>query len=75
MAYLTSDFHLPTIFRVALAYDIVSAKDAKFTLMGEFNQMSRTAARSAAAASSRLITLPAPVRCGAARFVHVQPVR
>jgi hypothetical protein len=40
VAYLTSDFHLPTIFRVALAYDIVSAKDAKFTIMGEFNQMS-----------------------------------
>ena len=40
VAYLTSDFHLPTIFRVALAYDIVSAKDAKLTLMGEFNQMS-----------------------------------
>ena len=40
VAYLTSDFHLPTIFRVALAYDVVSAKDAKFTIMGEFNQMS-----------------------------------
>ncbi len=40
VAYLTSEFHLPTIFRVALAYDIVSAKDAKFTIMGEFNQMS-----------------------------------
>jgi len=40
VAYLTSDFHLPTIFRVALAYDIVSVKDAKFTIMGEFNQMS-----------------------------------
>jgi hypothetical protein len=40
VAYLTSDFHLPTVFRVALAYDIVSAKDAKLTLMAEFNQMS-----------------------------------
>ena len=40
VAYLTSDFHLPTIFRVALAYDAVSAKDARLTLMGEFNQMS-----------------------------------
>jgi hypothetical protein len=40
VAYLTSSFHLPTIFRVALAYDLVSAKDAKFTIMGEFNQMS-----------------------------------
>jgi hypothetical protein len=40
IAYLTSSFHLPTIFRVALAYDLISAKDAKFTLMGEFNQMS-----------------------------------
>jgi hypothetical protein len=40
VAYLASDFHLPTVFRVALAYDIVSVKDAKLTLMGEFNQMS-----------------------------------
>lgn len=39
IGYLASDFGLPTIFRVALAYDIVSAKDAKLTLMGEFNQM------------------------------------
>lgn len=39
IGYLASDFGLPTIFRVALAYDIVSAKDAKLTLLGEFNQM------------------------------------
>ena len=37
IGYLASDFGLPTIFRVALASDIVSAKDAKMTLMGEFN--------------------------------------
>jgi hypothetical protein len=40
VAYLTSSFQLPTIFRVALAYDLISVKDAKFTVMGEFNQMS-----------------------------------
>lgn len=39
IGYLASGFGLPTIFRVALAYDIVSAKDAKLTLLGEFNQM------------------------------------
>jgi hypothetical protein len=37
--YETSPFALPTTFRVALAYDVVSVKDARLTLGGEFNQM------------------------------------
>lgn len=34
----TSGFSLPTTFRVGLAYDLVSAANNRFTLMGEFNQ-------------------------------------
>ena len=37
--YETSPFALPTMFRVALAYDVVSLKDARLTLGSEFNQM------------------------------------
>lgn len=37
--YRTSPFGLPTMFRVALAYDIVSVRDAHLAIMGEFNQM------------------------------------
>jgi hypothetical protein len=36
---LASSFGLPTLFRVALAYDVVETKGAKLALMGEFNQM------------------------------------
>ena len=39
VGYLASDFGLPTMFRVALAYDVLSTKDAKLSIMGEFNQM------------------------------------
>jgi hypothetical protein len=39
IGYLASEFGLPTIFRVALAYDVLSSKDAKLAIMGEFNQM------------------------------------
>jgi len=39
VGYIASSWSLPTIFRVALAYDIVSTKDAHLTLMSEFNQM------------------------------------
>ncbi|HEX3927531.1 MAG TPA: PorV/PorQ family protein [Gemmatimonadales bacterium] len=35
----SSDWGLPTIFRVALGYDLWAAKDARLTLLGEFNQM------------------------------------
>jgi hypothetical protein len=34
----TKSWSLPTIFRVALAYDIVSAASTRWTLMGDFNQ-------------------------------------
>lgn len=34
----TSGFSLPTTFRVGLAYDILSAGNNRFTIMGEFNQ-------------------------------------
>jgi hypothetical protein len=37
--YETSPFALPTMFRVALAYDVLSMKDAHLTLGSEFNQM------------------------------------
>ncbi len=37
--YSTSPFSLPTLFRVAVAYDVVAVRDARLTLMGEFNQM------------------------------------
>ncbi len=37
--YETSAFALPTMFRVALAYDVISMKDAHLTLGTEFNQM------------------------------------
>jgi hypothetical protein len=37
--YETSPFALPTMFRVALAYDFISMKDARLTLGTEFNQM------------------------------------
>lgn len=39
IGYLASDFGLPTMFRVALGYDILSMKDAKLSIMAEFNQM------------------------------------
>ncbi|HEY4320135.1 MAG TPA: PorV/PorQ family protein [Gemmatimonadales bacterium] len=39
VGYLASSFGLPTTFRVALAYDVLSTKDAKLDIMGEFNQM------------------------------------
>ncbi len=34
----TKGFNLPTVFRVALGYDIVSATDTRWTLMADFNQ-------------------------------------
>jgi hypothetical protein len=34
----TKAFPLPSIFRVALAYDAVSAANSRFTVLGEFNQ-------------------------------------
>jgi hypothetical protein len=37
--YETSPFSLPTMFRVALAYDVISVTDARVTVLGEFNQM------------------------------------
>lgn len=38
----TSDFQLPTQFRVALAYDVVSNGTSQLTLMSEFNQPNNT---------------------------------
>jgi hypothetical protein len=34
----TKAFGLPTVFRVALAYDFVSSQNTRWTLMGDFNQ-------------------------------------
>lgn len=39
IGFRASSFGLPTMFRVALAYDVVSVRDAHLTLLGEFNQM------------------------------------
>lgn len=36
--YRTTGFSLPTVFRVGLAYDLVSNANSHVTLMGEFNQ-------------------------------------
>jgi hypothetical protein len=38
IGFRASSFGLPTMFRVALAYDVVSVRDAHLTLLGEFNQ-------------------------------------
>ncbi len=38
IGFRASSFGLPTLFRVALAYDVVSVRDAHLTLLGEFNQ-------------------------------------
>lgn len=37
--FRTTPFSLPTVFRVGLAYDVVSQANSRVTLMGEFNQM------------------------------------
>lgn len=36
--YRTTAFSLPTVFRVGLAYDIMSSANSRLSLMGEFNQ-------------------------------------
>ncbi len=36
--YRTTGFSLPTVFRVGLAYDMVSTANSRVTVMGEFNQ-------------------------------------
>jgi hypothetical protein len=36
----TKSFALPTIFRVGLAYDLMSSENSRLTLMGDFNQPS-----------------------------------
>lgn len=36
--FRTTGFSLPTVFRVGLAYDVVSQANSRVTLMGEFNQ-------------------------------------
>ena len=36
--YRTKSWSLPTIFRVALAYDLVAETSTRWTLMGDFNQ-------------------------------------
>ncbi len=38
--YRTTAFSLPTVFRVGLAYDVVSSSSSRVTVMGEFNQPS-----------------------------------
>jgi opacity protein-like surface antigen len=34
----TKDFSLPTIFRVGLAYDLMTGENSRLTLLGDFNQ-------------------------------------
>jgi hypothetical protein len=34
----TKDFSLPTIFRVGLAYDLLTGENSRLTLLGDFNQ-------------------------------------
>ena len=36
--FRTTAFSLPTVFRVALAYDFIATANSRLTLMGEFNQ-------------------------------------
>jgi len=36
--FRTSGFNLPTIFRVGLAYDLMTGEDNRLTLLGDFNQ-------------------------------------
>jgi hypothetical protein len=40
----TKDFSLPTIFRVGLAYDLLSGENSRLTLLGDFNQPTSTKA-------------------------------
>ena len=40
----TKDFALPTVFRVGLAYDLMSGEDSRLTLLGDFNQPTNTKA-------------------------------
>lgn len=38
--FKTKDFGLPTLFRVGLAYDLLSQENSRLTLLGDFNQPS-----------------------------------
>ena len=67
--FRTKDFPLPTIFRVGLAYDLITGDNNRLTLLSDFNQPNNNGAGFSAGGewmSQRLGGSPFGLRCAAA---------